>query len=239
MDVDAFSWEQLHADVHAGVGDACAAGASESLIASGVLALARGQELDAAQAPFENAIRGAAWLLMSRICKIDEVALSTLTVSLGLVAAGAAPLSDAFDFARSAEQSRDARLATFDAAARADALYDAGCAFVAENDLLSGLAELSAALRANPKDVQARYNRGQCLWMLEAYEAAMTDWSIAVEIEPKYANGWMRRGLGFLQLGMDEEAESDLVKALELGGAGWEPRETIEQTLADLRDARA
>ncbi len=78
--------------------------------------------------------------------------------------------------------------------------------------------------------------------MCVLHAGAVEDFSVAIEIEPRYADTWKRRGQARSALGETQEALVDLQKAIDLlpmwgevracGGVEWEGR---REALMDLQ----
>jgi tetratricopeptide (TPR) repeat protein len=99
----------------------------------------------------------------------------------------------------------------------ADALVGAGQAAKAKkvlNDALAG-ADLEHAAR-----VEAHYKLGMILSREEDYAAAAAELEKAVKIDPAAANVHLLLGGAYMQLKRGAEAERELLRAYELGGAG-------------------
>lgn len=99
----------------------------------------------------------------------------------------------------------------------ADALVGAGQAGKAKKVLNDALAEADLDRAAQ---VEAHYKLGMILSREEDYAAAATELEKAVKIDPSAANVHLLLGGALMQLRRPTEAERELLRAYELGGAG-------------------
>jgi len=76
---------------------------------------------------------------------------------------------------------------------------------------------LNLALKLCPKHPYLLYNRGVFKAQHSDYQAAIADFSMAIENEPYLAEAYYNRGLCQLYLKHETEAVQDLSKAGEMG----------------------
>ncbi|MCZ8287916.1 tetratricopeptide repeat protein, partial [Microcystis sp. LE19-59.1C] len=69
------------------------------------------------------------------------------------------------------------------------------------------------AIKINPNDAGAYYNRGLLHRDLRKYDLALSDFSKAIEINPNYANAYLGRGGLYAILGQPEKVKIDLQQA--------------------------
>ena len=65
--------------------------------------------------------------------------------------------------------------------------------------------------------VSGRNNRGRCLFDLARYDEAVTEYDLAIELEPGFAAAYYNRGRAHMALGNTLEAEADMDAAYNLG----------------------
>jgi len=103
-----------------------------------------------------------------------------------------------------------------------------GIDYADQGDLQSALADFTEAIRLNPKLTQAYYNRGVTYNKMERYDEAVQDFTTILLLNPKHEGALVNRALGYTLLGMDAQAEADVVRAVELGVDEAELRARIE-----------
>ena len=89
----------------------------------------------------------------------------------------------------------------------------------AEPNFDAAINAYDAALRLNPADAVAYYNRGLARYALSQYEAAIADYNAALRLNPAYAVAYYNRGLVRYALGQYEAAIADYNAALRLNPA--------------------
>ena len=81
---------------------------------------------------------------------------------------------------------------------------------------IEAISAYDQAIRLDPSNSAAYYNRGNAKVGLEQYEAAIQDYNEAIRLNPKYSAAYYRRGFAKFLLGRIDEARSDLQTALRL-----------------------
>lgn len=66
------------------------------------------------------------------------------------------------------------------------------------------------------------------------YQQAIEDSNKAIELDPRAANAYFNRALGYTFLGMDDQARADIEQAVSLGV----DRETIEGQVEMVKEIR-
>jgi tetratricopeptide (TPR) repeat protein len=103
-----------------------------------------------------------------------------------------------------------------------------------EGGLVDQGRELLAAVDdGTVKDPDVFFNIGVNFLNAGQTEDAVRYFTKAVELDPKYVDGYVRRAFGYLQLGKKAESRADFQKALELSPAGSQAdlvRKALEQT---------
>jgi len=77
--------------------------------------------------------------------------------------------------------------------------------------------DLTHAIDLNPHSPWLLYNRATLAAMRQDYERATADFTVALEMEPRFAEAYYNRGLCYLYMKRQEEGLQDLGKAGELG----------------------
>ena len=103
-----------------------------------------------------------------------------------------------------------------------------------EGGLVDRGRELLAGLDASTlKDPDVLFNIGVNFLNAHQTEDAIRYFTRAVELDPKYVDGYFRRALGYLQIGKTSESRADFQKVLELAPTGSQAdmaRKALEQT---------
>ena len=79
------------------------------------------------------------------------------------------------------------------------------------------MADLDEALKLSPKNVYARYNKGNVYILQGDYTSAISCFSAAIELKPDLGEAYYNRGLMYLRMGNKALGIADLSKAGELG----------------------
>jgi len=77
--------------------------------------------------------------------------------------------------------------------------------------------DLSQAIRLNPDNAVAYYNRGLTYGDSGQYQRAIEDYSQAIRLDPDYTAAYNNRGNAYDDLGQREKALLDWRKACDLG----------------------
>ncbi|GEM_PF-1409532 len=78
------------------------------------------------------------------------------------------------------------------------------------------IGEANQALKTDPQDAKAFYNRGTGHYGNKDYEAAIEDLTMAVRLEPEAPDVFYNRGLSYRRLNKIDEAISDFTDAIRL-----------------------
>ncbi|NEQ24986.1 MAG: tetratricopeptide repeat protein, partial [Microcoleus sp. SIO2G3] len=78
------------------------------------------------------------------------------------------------------------------------------------------IADYEQALKINPNNAMAYYNRGLTRNRLKEHQAAIADYTESIRIQPTFAEAFYNRGLSHFNLDQTEQAIADLQKAAEL-----------------------
>ncbi|MDE6339410.1 MAG: hypothetical protein K2K97_06450, partial [Muribaculaceae bacterium] len=95
-----------------------------------------------------------------------------------------------------------------------DELYGLVQLIQTEGDLRQGVRIMNAAIQKFPKNYFAYYMRGFYYKNLEEYEKAISDFSMSISLEPRYAGAILDRGECLLSLNRQPEAFSDFMTAI-------------------------
>ena len=71
------------------------------------------------------------------------------------------------------------------------------------------IADYTEAIKLNPKDAEAYYNRGNAKYRLKQYKEAIADYDKAIELKPEDAQAYYNRGFAYREVGKKEEADAD------------------------------
>ena len=82
------------------------------------------------------------------------------------------------------------------------------------------VAELTEAIRTNPNDATAYYNRGVVKFSLGDYQGALSDYSEAIRIKPSDVASYLNRGSAKRKLGDKQGAKADYEKAITIDKDG-------------------
>ncbi|KAK3823194.1 MAG: Metallo-dependent phosphatase-like protein [Benniella sp.] len=102
-----------------------------------------------------------------------------------------------------------ATLVSEEIAAKANAIKEEANALFANKKYEEAVEKYTEAIELNPNVAAYYANRAFAHTKLEAYGAAILDGDKAVEIDPKYAKGYYRRGVGKYALARHKEAAKD------------------------------
>jgi tetratricopeptide (TPR) repeat protein len=78
------------------------------------------------------------------------------------------------------------------------------------------VAEYTTAIRLDPDDAVAYYNRGLAYMNLGEYNTAISDYTTAIRLDPDDAAAYNNRGLAYDKLGKYNTAISDYTTAIRL-----------------------
>ncbi|MDQ7823094.1 MAG: tetratricopeptide repeat protein [Candidatus Eremiobacteraeota bacterium] len=98
----------------------------------------------------------------------------------------------------------------------ADIHYERAQGYDQKGNYRFALAEYSAAIKINPKHLNAYVSRGSLYETNKEYSQAVGDYSKAIELKPDDAKNYFRRGSVLKQMNDAERAKADLKKAKEL-----------------------
>lgn len=73
------------------------------------------------------------------------------------------------------------------------------------------------AIKLNPKNTEAYFNRGSAHDELGNYEQAIVDYNKAIKLNPIYIDAYLNRGFAYNNLGKINKAIADIKKAARLG----------------------
>ena len=76
--------------------------------------------------------------------------------------------------------------------------------------------DYNEAIRLDPDDANAYYNRGWDYDELGEYEKAIEDYSQVIRLDPNHTNAYNNRGLSYANLGQNERAMEDFNEAIRL-----------------------
>jgi hypothetical protein len=85
-----------------------------------------------------------------------------------------------------------------------------------QGDLDGAIADYDQAIKLNPREALAYYNRGTARWDKGDREGAVADYDMALQINPDHANCHYKRGIAMRTRGEFDEAIANLNRAIEL-----------------------
>ena len=97
---------------------------------------------------------------------------------------------------------------------------NAGYELQEQGRLGEAIAEYEEAIRLNPRDADAYYNRGSANDELGQYQRAIQDYDEALRLNPRAADYYHSRGIAYHELGQYQRAINDYGKALGLTPLG-------------------
>ncbi|MBN1385182.1 MAG: tetratricopeptide repeat protein [Elusimicrobia bacterium] len=78
------------------------------------------------------------------------------------------------------------------------------------------IADFTTAIKINPDDAEAHYNRGISYSYKDACNEAIKDFTKAIELNPKYVEAYNNRGNVYFDKGLYDKALNDYNKAIEI-----------------------
>jgi tetratricopeptide (TPR) repeat protein len=76
--------------------------------------------------------------------------------------------------------------------------------------------DFSEAMRINPKDPEASFNRGLAHLRIDKYDYAARDFSEVISMQPKNADAHIYRGIIRIYQNKEKDADADFQKAFQL-----------------------
>jgi tetratricopeptide (TPR) repeat protein len=83
-------------------------------------------------------------------------------------------------------------------------------------DLDRAMADLTEAIRLDPKYAEAYYNRGEVWLDAREFDRAIADYSEAIRLDPKHAKAYVGRGVTWQRKGDLDRAIADFTEAIRL-----------------------
>jgi tetratricopeptide (TPR) repeat protein len=100
----------------------------------------------------------------------------------------------------------------------------------------AAIEDYSEAIRLNPKDPEAPYNRGLAYLRSEKYDYAARDFTEVISIQPRNPDAYVYRGITRIYQGKNREADADLQKAYQLNpGLKKKLEPLVEETKAKVK----
>ena len=103
-----------------------------------------------------------------------------------------------------------------------------GTIFAEEGQFELAARDFTEAIRLRPEYDVAYYNRGLTYTKLERYEEGIQDFTTILSFAPTHQGAYVQRAFAYVLMGLDDEAEADVLKAIELGVDEDELRARIE-----------
>ncbi|GHV06923.1 hypothetical protein AGMMS50229_12670 [Campylobacterota bacterium] len=92
-----------------------------------------------------------------------------------------------------------------------------GDGMVAANRGEEAVKQSTQAIKIDPNDAKAYYNRGNSYFELADYKKAIADYTQAIKIDPNHADAYNNRGNSYGKLYNYKKATKDARKACDLG----------------------
>jgi tetratricopeptide (TPR) repeat protein len=101
----------------------------------------------------------------------------------------------------------------------------------------ASIEDYSEAMRINPKDPEAPFNRGLAHLRIDKYDYAARDFSDVISMQPKNADAYVYRGLIRIYQGKEKEAHADLQVAFKLDpGLKKKVQPIIDEARAKMKE---
>ena len=85
-----------------------------------------------------------------------------------------------------------------------------------KGDMDGAIADFDQAIKLDPREALAFYNRGNAKWHNRDYEGARLDYDATLRIRPDHANAYYKRGLAWLKRGDLDRGIIDLNKVIDM-----------------------
>lgn len=95
-------------------------------------------------------------------------------------------------------------------------LNNRGCLYAFREKYSKALSDLSAAIRKNPRGIDALCNRGLVYMKMQDFKTAVKDFNTVVNLKPDFSDGYYYRGFALKAMGDYATSVSDFTKALQL-----------------------
>lgn len=116
-----------------------------------------------------------------------------------------------------------------------------------KGDANPAIAAASEAIRRDPKDANAYYNRGNAYAAHGETDRAIADYTAAIRLDPAHANAYYNRGNGYSTKGDTERAIADYTATIRIDpayanayynrGNAWSDKGNTDRAIADYTEA--
>ena len=123
-----------------------------------------------------------------------------------------------------------------------DSHLNSALSFLENEQYESARRQFNMAIRLNPDNANAFYNRGVLHSKLKQYQAAISDFTKVIRIDPDNANAFYIRGMSYWDAGEYQTALSDFTMAIELDAdtaLTYRCRADVYRSLGQTADADA
>jgi tetratricopeptide (TPR) repeat protein len=141
----------------------------------------------------------------------------------------------------------EAKQAEAQARARYSALVSQSRTALSNRDYDGAIATASEAIRLDPKNAIAFYNRGFAYWRKSDDDRAIADYNEAIRLDPNYADTFGNRGNVYLRKGDNDRAIADYNEVIRLNptnatafynrGVAYARKGDDDRTIADYNEA--
>ena len=94
--------------------------------------------------------------------------------------------------------------------------YESGLSCLAKNDYDAAITAFTEALRLDPKNVDAYYNRGRAFGGKTEFDEAIAEFTVALRLDPKYAKAYLGLGVAYYAKNNLEKAFTNFTAAIRL-----------------------
>jgi tetratricopeptide (TPR) repeat protein len=84
-------------------------------------------------------------------------------------------------------------------------------------DSNSAMVYLNRNVEANPGSIEAYLSRGELLFSIRVWDRAVSDYSMALDLDPTDSEVWLKKAISLLNIGKTDDACHDFYRALRLG----------------------
>ncbi len=96
--------------------------------------------------------------------------------------------------------------------------------------------DFEKAIKIFPRDFQAYLNSGIIKLRIGDTDGGLKLFSRAIEINPRYANCWLKRGNLYFVMGNFKDALYDLEQAMKVASTGWVHYRDCADLIADCKN---
>ena len=106
-------------------------------------------------------------------------------------------------------------------------------------DVDGAIADYTRAIELDPRELEARVNRGNLRAERKEYDLAIADYSNAIAANPKFPMAYYNRANAHFIMGSYDRAIDDYAEALKVATPAWSLRENAQRRLEEAKKRRA